>query len=83
MAGTYLNATLETGRSALWASVIFALALVPLFLINGLSGDSFYPPMAGAALLAVVASLLTATTVAPALGLLLVPPGSRCGGSRR
>ena len=45
-------------RSAIWASVIFALALVPLFLINGLSGDSFYPPMAGAALLAVVASLL-------------------------
>ena len=62
---------METARSALWASVIFALALVPLFLINGLSGDSFYPPMAGAALLAVVASLLTATTVAPALGLLL------------
>ena len=55
----------------LWASVIFALALGPLFLINGLAGDSFYPPMAGAALLAVVASLLTAMTVAPALGLLL------------
>ncbi len=71
VAGTYLAATVETARSALWASVIFALALVPLFLINGLSGDSFYPPMAAAALLAVVASLLTATTVAPALGLLL------------
>ena len=44
------GASLETGRSVLWASVIFALALVPLFLMNGLSGDSFYPPMAGAAL---------------------------------
>jgi Cu/Ag efflux pump CusA len=70
-AGTLLTATLETGRSALWATVMFALALLPLFLINGLAGDSFYPPMAGAALVAVVASLLVAITVTPALGLLL------------
>ena len=80
VAGTYLHATLETARSAIWASVIFALALVPLFLINGLSGDSFYPPMAGAALLAVVASLLTATHRGTGPRAPAVPPAAAAAG---
>ena len=67
-----LAAALETGHTVVWASVIFAMALVPLFFIDGLSGDSFYPPLAAAALIAVVASVLVALVVTPALSVLLL-----------
>jgi Cu/Ag efflux pump CusA len=66
------TSALETARSAAWATAIFAMATVPIFLMNGLSGDSFFPPVAGAGLLALGASCLVATTVTPALGLLLL-----------
>ena len=42
---------------ALWATIVFALALVPIFLMGGLSGDSFFPPLAAAGLVALLASL--------------------------
>ena len=63
--------SLETGRSVLWATVVFALALIPIFLMDGLSGDSFFPPLAAAGLVAMVASMLVAMTVTPALTALL------------
>ena len=72
-----LGAVVETGRTAVWATVIFALALTPLLFMDGVSGDSFYPPMAAASLLAVVASLAVAVTVTPALGVLLVSKARR------
>jgi len=47
--------------------------LVPIFLMGGLSGDSFFPPLAAACLTALVASLVVAMTVTPALSTLLLP----------
>ncbi|MEA2704686.1 MAG: hypothetical protein QOD63_2631 [Actinomycetota bacterium] len=73
--GVVLEATLRTGRTALWATVVFVVALSPIFFMQGLSGDSFYPPMALACLAAMVASLVVATTVTPALSALLAPKG--------
>ena len=67
-----LGASLETGRTVVWATVAFALALLPIFVMNGLSGDSFFPPLAAACLLATVASLLVAMTVTPVLGVLVL-----------
>jgi Cu/Ag efflux pump CusA len=70
-AGMIQAAALETGRSVLWATFVFALALVPIFLMGGLSGDAFFPPLAVAGLVALLASLLVAMTVTPALAALL------------
>ena len=51
LAGTLrARPSLEAGRLVVWATVIFALALVPIFLMGGLSGDSFFPPLAAACL---------------------------------
>jgi len=55
-----LGAVLESSRTAVWGSVIFALAISPIFFMQGLSGDSFFPPLAAASLLAIAASLLVA-----------------------
>ena len=71
------EAASETGRAVLWATVVFALALLPIFLMDGLSGDSFFPPMAGACLVALVASLVVATTVTPALSMFLLSRARR------
>jgi Cu/Ag efflux pump CusA len=83
-----IRAAVETGRTLLWATVVFALALVPILLMNGLSGDAFFSPMAVAALVALVASLVVAATFTPALGVLLLAGApaareSRLGGGFR
>ena len=44
--GIIRAASLETGRTVVWATVILVLALVPLFFLRGLSADKFLPPMA-------------------------------------
>jgi Cu/Ag efflux pump CusA len=62
----------DTSRTVLWATVAFALALIPIFLMEGLSGDAFFPPLAAAGLVALLASLLVAATFTPALGVLLL-----------
>jgi CzcA family heavy metal efflux pump len=74
------SAALETGRTVLWATVIFALALVPLLFLDGLSGDKFFPPLAISCAVAVLASLFVATTFTPALSYLLLP---RAGSERQ
>lgn len=66
-----LGAAMRTGRTVLWGTIVFGLALLPLFLMHGLSGDSFFPPLAAACLAALLASLLVAVTVTPALAVLL------------
>ncbi len=67
-----LRASLESGRTAVWATVAFVVALVPIFLMDGLSGDSFFRPLAVASVVALVTSLLVAITITPALSLLLL-----------
>jgi Cu/Ag efflux pump CusA len=69
---TVRRASAATTGTILWATVVLALALVPIFLMKGLSGDDFFPPLAATFLLALVASLVVAATVTPALSLLLL-----------
>lgn len=71
-----LRGALQAGRLAVYATLILAVALLPLFFMNGLAGDRFLPTLAGASLVALVASLLVSLVVTPALTLLLVRKGT-------
>ena len=66
-----LDATLETRRATLFATLAVALATVPLFFLSGIAA-AFFPTLAASYLLAVVASMAVALTVTPALGMLLL-----------
>lgn len=67
-----LDASLEVRSAVVYASVIVALMFVPVFFLGGLAG-SFFRPLALAYILAIMASLLVALIVTPALALLLLP----------
>ena len=67
-----LEAALETHGPIIYATVLILLALVPILFLDGLSG-AFLPPIAFSYALAVLASLLVALVVTPALGMLLLP----------
>jgi CzcA family heavy metal efflux pump len=66
-----LEATLEARRPMLYATSIVALATVPVFFLDRLSG-AFFPDLASAFLLALMASMVVALTVTPALSALLL-----------
>src|SRR5262249_37581366 len=68
---TVLESSLEMRRPALYATLILALAVVPLFFLERLSG-AFFPDLAVAYLVTVLASLAVALTVTPALSLILM-----------
>jgi CzcA family heavy metal efflux pump len=70
-AGVILRASLEVRGAILYATIITLIAVVPVFFIGGLSG-SFFRPLIGAYALAVIASLVVALTVTPALALILL-----------
>ncbi|MGH8694997.1 MAG: efflux RND transporter permease subunit, partial [Burkholderiales bacterium] len=66
-----LEASLEV-RPAIWhATLIIALAVMPVFFMGGLAG-SFFEPLALAFILAMLASMVVALTVTPALSLILL-----------
>jgi Cu/Ag efflux pump CusA len=67
------RAALEMGRSLGFALAVMVVALVPVFVLEGLAGESFYPPLAISFLIAVAVSFVTALTLTPALSLLLLP----------
>jgi CzcA family heavy metal efflux pump len=67
-----LEASLEMRSAIVYATMIVILALLPVFLLEGLSG-AFFRPLAAAYALAVLASMFVALTVTPALSLLLLP----------
>ena len=67
-----LDASLEVRSAVVYASLIVTLVFVPVLFLEGLSG-SFFRPLALAYILAILASLLTALTVTPALSLILLP----------
>jgi CzcA family heavy metal efflux pump len=73
------DAALEVGRPVLYATVIVILAVSPVFVMQGLSG-AFFLPLAVSYVLAVLASLVVALTVTPALGLALLGGAPRAGG---
>jgi CzcA family heavy metal efflux pump len=70
-ASIILEASLEVRQAIIHATLIDAVVLLPIFFIGGLSG-AFFQPLAVAYGLAVLASMLIALTVTPALCLLLL-----------
>ena len=66
-----LEASLEVRPAILQATVIIALAVTPVFFMGGLAG-SFFEPLALAFILAMLASMVVALTVTPALCLILL-----------
>lgn len=67
-----LKASLEVRSAIVYATLIVVLVFLPVFLLDGLAG-SFFRPLAVSYVLAVLASLVVALTLTPALSLLLLP----------
>jgi len=66
-----LEASLEVRPAILQATIIIALAVMPVFFMGGLAG-AFFEPLALAFILAMLASMIVAMTVTPVLCLLLL-----------
>ena len=69
--GTILGASLEVRSAIVYATLIDVATVVPVMLIGGLTG-SFFRPLILSYALAVLASMVVALTVTPALGLILL-----------
>jgi CzcA family heavy metal efflux pump len=70
-AAVVLDASLEVRGPIIYATLIIVVAAVPVYFLEGLTG-SFFRPLAFSYALAVLASLVVALTVTPALALLLL-----------
>jgi CzcA family heavy metal efflux pump len=66
-----LDASLEVRSPIVYATLIIVAAAIPVFLLQGLTG-SFFQPLAISYTLAIVASMVVALTVTPALTLILL-----------
>jgi CzcA family heavy metal efflux pump len=71
-----LDASVEVRSTIIYATLIDVTAIVPVFFLSGISG-SFFQPLVLAYGLAVLASMLVAATVTPALCYLMVSRGHR------
>jgi len=77
-----LLASLEVRRAIVFATFIVALVFLPVLTLTGLQG-SFFAPLALSYLLAIMASLLVALTLTPALAYLLLEKGAGTTGETR
>jgi Cu/Ag efflux pump CusA len=66
-----LEASIEVRHAIIFATLIEVAALLPVFVMEGLSG-AFFQPLAISYALAVLASMLVALTVTPAMSFLLL-----------
>jgi CzcA family heavy metal efflux pump len=71
-----LDASLEVRRAVVYATFIVALVFLPVLTLTGLQG-SFFAPLAVSYILAIMASLLVALTITPALAYLFFGRGIR------
>ena len=69
-----LRASLEVRRAIVYATFIVILIFLPVLTLTGLQG-SFFAPLALSYILAILASLLTALTLTPALAFLFFDKG--------
>ncbi len=67
-----LAASLEVRTAILYATLINIVAVLPVMFVGGLTG-SFFRPLAIAYAVAVLASMVVALTVTPALAMILMP----------
>ena len=65
-----LDASLEVRGAIVYATVIEIVAILPIFMLTGLSG-AFFEPLALAYALALLASMFVALTLTPAMSLIL------------
>ncbi|MGN6635226.1 MAG: efflux RND transporter permease subunit [Oryzihumus sp.] len=70
-ASIILDASLEVRSPIVYATLIIVAASVPVFLLQGLTG-AFFRPLAWSYTLAIMASMVVALTVTPALTLILL-----------
>jgi CzcA family heavy metal efflux pump len=70
-ASVILHASLEVRSPIVYATLIIVAAAVPVFLLHGVTG-AFFRPLALSYTLAIVASMVVAMTLTPALTLLLL-----------
>jgi len=70
-ASIILDASLEVRSPSIYATLIIVLAVVPVFFMTGLAG-AFFQPLAVSYAVALLASMLVALTVMPALCLILL-----------
>jgi CzcA family heavy metal efflux pump len=66
-----LDASLEVRSAVVYASLIVTLVFLPIYFLDGLSG-AFFRPLALAYVLAIMASLVVALTVTPAMSFMLL-----------
>src|SRR5262249_1195109 len=69
-----LDASLEVRSPIVYATLIIIAALIPVYLLHSLTG-TFFRPLVLSYGLAVLASLVVALTITPALSLILLPRG--------
>ncbi len=66
------HASLEVRSAVVYASFIVVFVCLPIFFLGGVAG-AFFRPLALAYILSILASLVVALTVTPALSLILLP----------